>query len=172
MLLLLASPAFAIVRTPQTDLNNLRILWDDACFEVYWDTTAKYGHVTADFNNYRVTTTSSNATLNNLDVNTRSNFYEFCTGTPGDSITVVVQRYDGNADGHFVNVGEQAGLNAGSGDLNGSLDTGDATQAGLYLFYKVLTAFAGIAALMIVVTVLFVVLSKLGFSLGKLIGKK
>jgi len=85
----------------------------------------------------------------------------YCTATPGDSLSVIVQRYDGNADGHFVNQGVEGGLFAEAGDLNGELQTGGVTGAGIYLFYAVLMAIAGLAALIIIVTVVLVLMKKM-----------
>jgi len=165
MVLLLSANGLAIVRTPQTSLEDLRITYTTAaCFRVQWGTATISGYDTGDFNNYRLQVTSSNASFNGIDENisasdTLSRLY--CTATPGDSLSVIVQRYDGNADGHFVNQGVEGGLFAEAGDLNGTLQTGGVTDAGIYLFYAVLIAIAGLAALIIIVTVVLVLMKKM-----------
>ena len=168
MVLLLSANGLAIVRTPQTELSNLRINYTTAaCFQVLWDTAVETEHAAADFNNYRLQITSSNASFNGLDENVTTAIQNYCTAAPGDSFTVIVQRYDGNAEGHFVNQGVEGGLFAEAGDLNGTLQTGGVAGAGIYLFYAVLIAVAGLAALIVVVTVVLAAMGKIG--IGKLL---
>jgi hypothetical protein len=161
MVLLLSANGFAIVRTPQTSIDDLRITYTAACFRVQWSAATISGYNTADFNNYRLQVTSSNSSFNGIDENVTVVSRTYCTAAPGDSLSVIVQRYDGNAEGHFVNQGVEGGLFAEAGDLNGTLQTSGIAGAGIYLFYAVLIAVAGLAALIVITAIILSVMRKM-----------
>lgn len=168
IVLLLSSSVLALgIRTPQTAVSNLRIRYDDACFKAQWDTAVAATHTAADFNNYRLQVTSSVAAFDGLDENVTAQTRDYCTVVPGDTISIILQRFDGNIDGHWVSQGVEGGLEDGAGDINVSLETGTVTGAGMFLFYAVLVAIAGLAALIIIITVVLAMLGKLG--MGKIL---
>jgi len=166
--LILATNACA-VRTEQTRAYNAVITYDDACFKLDWDTNTTADHVSADFNNWRIITTSSDTEFDGLDFNTTgASEYEFCSVSPGDSMTAVIQRYDGNKLGHYLSegvLGETGGVASdGAGDTNTSINQASVTDAGLFLFFQVIAGIAGMATLIIIISVIVVLLAKLGLA--------
>ena len=144
-------------RGEQTRVTNPAIVYKNACFVVTWDTNNTADYAAADFNNYQVTISSSNAAWDGYDVNIESvgtKLLNLCTVSPGDTATAVIKRFDGNklggqfSEGVLGETGTGAAVD-GAGDANASITQPNTTQAGLYLFYQVLAGIAGLVVLII-----------------------
>jgi len=131
-------------------VTNLTGEWKDACAVFEWDAVSD-----DDFNNFVVTTTSNNDAFNGLDVNLTAGAYTLCTLQDSQWVKAIVYRVDGNADGYCLNI---------EPDANVTVNPGTMTQAGRYLAFNVMVAFAGLIGLIIIVVVMIVVLKRMGIS--------
>jgi len=157
MLLFVGSAAAAFetsefTRSPVVTVSTLKGQYMNACATFTW----KKGLGTAaDFNNYVVRLTSNNTEFNK-DVNTINSWYSVCTITPGEWVKAVVYRVDGNAEGYFLN---------SEPDVNVTVFPGNVAQAGTYMFYNILVAIGGLAALVVTVIVISIFLKRMGIKI-------
>ena len=129
------------------------------CANFDWTKSNDAVYVAADFNNYVVTVTSSlGSDLSTGDFNTRTASYNACPMDSGETVTINVIGYDGNADGHFC-----------SNDANTSVKIGTTTGSVQYLVYQIFTGLAGIIVLLILAIIAVMILAK--FNIGKVIGR-
>ncbi len=155
MLLFVGSAAAAFeagdfTRSPTQTITNLKGQYMNACATFTWD---KGLGTAADFNNYVVRLTSNNTAFNK-DVNTINSWYSACTILPGEWVKAEIFRVDGNTEGLFLNA---------EPDVNVTVYPGNVTQAGVYMFYNVLIAVGGLAALLITAIVVAIFFKRSGF---------
>ena len=116
-------------------VEGLIPLSSDACAVFHWDLVSD-----VDFNNFVVRSSSNNPKFN-YDTNTRNSWITHCTISDGDWVKVVVYRVDGNADGYVM---------SNYPDINGVMNPGNMVQAGQYLVFNTMEAFAGIITILII----------------------
>lgn len=147
-LLLLASSGYAM-RGSIATVSNLTCSWKSTCAVFEWT-----GVSGADFNNFRIQTTSNNRDFSGLDVNTTGDDYVLCTLAAGEWVEATVVRYDGNASDIFMNAAP---------DANCLVKPGSPLQAGRYLLFNVFYGVGSIILLVIIAAVLIFLLAKFGF---------
>jgi len=118
------------------------------CFKFKWTRSNDI-----DFNNYIVNVDSTYDDHDLADTNYTGNEYNICPVTEGESVTLQIYAYDGNAEGHFCGP-----------DYNAKIGIGTVVDSGRYFTYTLLIVFGSIIGALLMVGVAMYAIRKMDIS--------